>query len=171
MVNRSKKEIIDINKENNSEKIFYYFISKLYEYTKNNKPLYYQMVNFLQEKYELFPTHLKSKALLYENLYIYYYNEEKNNPAGRHNFAEFLELDDEHLFKYYFDHEKVKKNSLLKEVKPIYEQSDSNGSHIFNIGLFSYFYSDLSAISDLKFILNRINNEKTEFHQKNYGIY
>jgi len=46
----------------------------------------------------------------------------------------------------------------LKEVKPIYEQSDANGSHIFNIGLFSYFYSDLSAISDLKFILNRINN-------------
>jgi hypothetical protein len=114
MVNRSKKEIVDINKENNSEKIFYYFISKLYEYTKNNKPLYYQMVNFLQEKYELFPTHLKGKALLYENLYIYYYNEEKNNPTGRHNFAEFLELDDEHLFKYYFDHEKVKKNSLLK---------------------------------------------------------
>jgi hypothetical protein len=77
------------------------------------------------------------------------------------NFAAFLELNDEHLFRYFFDHEKVKKNSLLKEVKPIYEETDANGSHIFNIGLFAYFFSDLSEISDLKFILNRINNEKT----------
>lgn len=80
-------------------------------------------------------------------------------------------MDDEHLFKYYFDHEKIKKNCLLREIKPIYEQSDVNGAHIFNIGLFSYFFSSLSEISDLKYILNRINNEKTEFHKKNYGIY
>ncbi len=60
---------------------------------------------------------------------------------------------------------------MLKEVKPIYEQSDPNGPHLFNIGLFSYFYSERSEISDIKFILNRVNNEKAEFHQKNKGIY
>lgn len=47
--------------------------------------------------------HLKNKAFLYESLYIYYYNEEMNNP-NKFDFAAFLELDDEHLFKYFFDH-------------------------------------------------------------------
>jgi len=59
-------------------------------------------------------------------------------------FIDYLRLSDEELFKMFLNYEKIKKNSLLKEIKPIYELSDTNGSHLFNIGLFSYFYSDLS---------------------------
>jgi len=33
----------------------------------------------------------------------------------------------------------------------------------FNEGILSYFSSDLSQISDLKYILNRVNNAKIEF--------
>ena len=38
-------------------------------------------------------------------------------------------------------------------------------------GLLNYFASDLSEISDLKYILNRLNNKKREFHIQNEGIY
>lgn len=89
MTGKSKKEILKINEYNNSDKIFYFFIAQLYEHCKNNKPFYYQTVNFLQEKYDMFPAHLKNKIVLYENLYIYYFNEEKGNP-NRQSLAEFL---------------------------------------------------------------------------------
>ena len=45
------------------------------------------------------------------------------------------------------------------------------GDEIFNRGLLNYFISDLSSVSDLKYILNRINNEKMEFHEKNQEMY
>jgi len=48
MTGKSKKEILKINEYNNSEKIFYFFIAQLYEHCKNNKPFYYQAINFLQ---------------------------------------------------------------------------------------------------------------------------
>lgn len=35
-----------------------------------------------------------------------------------------------------------------------------DGSDIFNESLLNYFMSDFSEISDLKCILNRLNNEK-----------
>lgn len=38
---------------------------------------------------------------------------------------------------------------------------DGSRSNLFNEGLLSYFKSDLSQISDLKYVLNRVNNEKT----------
>lgn len=37
--------------------------------------------------------------------------------------------------------------------------------------MLNYFASDLSEISDLKYILNRLNNEKREFHIANEPIY
>lgn len=42
---------------------------------------------------------------------------------------------------------------------------------MFSQMLLSYFISDVSEVSDLKYILNRINNEKIEFHQKNQELY
>jgi hypothetical protein len=65
MVNRTRKDIMAVNEDNNSERIFYFFISKLYELNLLSKPFYYQAVIFLQEKYELFPAHLRNKCLLY----------------------------------------------------------------------------------------------------------
>ena len=37
--------------------------------------------------------------------------------------------------------------------------------------MLNYFVSDISEVSDLKYILNRINNEKREFHEKNQSLY
>lgn len=89
MVNRTRKDIIAVNEDNNSERIFYFFISKLYDLNQQTKPFYYQTVIFLQEKYELFPAHLRNKCLLYERLFLYYSREEASNPA-KVGFAAFL---------------------------------------------------------------------------------
>jgi len=43
----------------------------------------------------------------------------------------------------------------------------ARGTAWFNEGILSYFSSDLSEISDLKYILNRINNAKLEFFAEN----
>lgn len=55
--------------------------------------MYYQIVQFLEEKYERYPAHLKGKAPLYENLYIYYFNEEQQN-CDKIPFSDFLEWND-----------------------------------------------------------------------------
>ena len=51
----------------------------------------------------------------------------------------------------------MKKGCLLREAKTIFEHSEG-GRELYNEGLLSYFASDLSEISDLKYILNRLNN-------------
>jgi hypothetical protein len=40
-------------------------------------------------------------------------------------------------------------------------KSEFPGIDVFNQGLLEYFESDLSEISDLKYLLNRMNNEKS----------
>lgn len=42
---------------------------------------------------------------------------------------------------------------------------------MFNQSLFSYFKSEISEISNLKYLLNRINNEKKEFHSNHESMY
>ena len=63
------------------------------------------------------------------------------------------------------------KGLLLKEIKPLCENASEDGSKLFNEGLLKYFSSDISEVSDLKYILNRINNNKIEFHRKNQEMY
>lgn len=73
-----------------------------------------------------------------------------------------MRLKDDEMFKTIFDHEKFRKGSLLKEIKPIYEELGQGEK--FNYGLLKFFSSHLSQVSDIKYLLNRINNEKLEFH-------
>lgn len=47
-------------------------------------------------------------------------------------------------------------------MKPLYYQL--SGPEAFHEGLLNYFASDLSEVSDIKHLLNRMNNEKKEFH-------
>ena len=90
-LSHTRREIEEVNLGNNSERMFYSFIASIYETHKEaNKPFYYQTVTFLEERYEFFPEHLRGKCFLYENLYIYYYNEEKLNSHSRCTFAKFL---------------------------------------------------------------------------------
>ncbi len=79
-------------------------------------------------------------------------------------------MQDFQLFRELFKYEKIKKGCLLKDAKQIYSQM-IDGNQFYNQSLLRYFTSDLSEISDLKCILNRLNNEKRQFHMENEGIY
>lgn len=70
-----------------------------------------------------------------------------------------MRLKDYELFGELFKYEKIKKGCLLKDAKGIYA-SIANGKQLYDEGLLNYFKSELSEISDLKAILNRLNNEK-----------
>lgn len=72
----------------------------------------------------------------------------------------FMSLDDEKLFAYLFEIERERKGLLLSEIKPIYEESSDDGLKIFNESLLDYFKKPVSQLSDIKYLLNRINNEK-----------
>ena len=93
MTCKSRKEILKTKDFNNSDKIFYFFIAKLFEHSRCNTFFCEQVVSQLQEKYVLFPAHLKNKIVLYENLYKYYCFEEKESGI-RLPLSEFLEWDD-----------------------------------------------------------------------------
>ena len=41
----------------------------------------------------------------------------------------------------------------------------------FNYGLLKFFSDPVSQLSDIKYLLNRINNEKLEFHAENEEMY
>jgi len=110
------------------------------------------MVKFIEETYILFPPHLFNNVQLYRDLYVYF----KNSSEGIENFQEFLQKTDQEIFKKIFDHEKIKKGSFLGKIKPIYENLKQGDK--FNIGLLKYFSSNLSEVSDIKYLLNRINN-------------
>ena len=65
----------------------------------------------------------------------------------------------------YFEIEKHEISGfILKKIKPLYETILPNGKDVFNHGMLKYFLSDLSVVSDLKTIFNKLNNEKNEFH-------
>ena len=65
----------------------------------------------------------------------------------------------------YFEREKIEKGGfILKKIMPLYEKIVRNGKGIFTEGLYNYFSSDYSSVADLKCILNKLNNEKNEFH-------
>ena len=126
-----------------------------------------EVVDYLETNYTRLPTHLKGKIFLYRHLWTYFQAEKHPHLTS---FNSFLKLRDHELFKEMFRYEKVKKGCLLKDAKHIY-QSAPNGIELYHEGLLNYFASDLSEISDLKYILNRLNNEKREFHIENEGIY
>ena len=116
------------------------------------------IVNHLQDKYHKFPQYLYSNVFLYRALFEYF----RGDGVLEEDFTTFLRRKDEDIFKKIFDHEKVKKGSLLREIKPIYEGMGMSDK--FNYGLLKFFSSPISELSDIKYLLNRINNEKREFH-------
>jgi hypothetical protein len=83
---------------------------------------------------------------LYVDLWAYYAKHYALAKARKRNLHEFFKLKGEDLFKFFFDLEKVRKNCILKEIKPIYltAKSEYPGIDVFNQGLLEYFESDLS---------------------------
>ena len=72
----------------------------------------------------------------------------------------------------YFTKEKEEKGIfILKNIKPIYERSTSDGLNIFMRNMYHFFQSNQSSWSDLKIILNKFNNQKVGFHKHNQLIF
>lgn len=168
LVALSKQKILEVQQFNESDGVFYFFIEKLFVCSRDEAHLQ-QVVAFMEHTYARLPAHLKGKIFLYKKLFDYF-AAEKQHHSDIASFNNFLKLKDHELFKELFRYEKLKKGCLLKDAKRIYE-SIANGVELYHEALLNYFASDLSEISDLKYILNRLNNEKREFHIENEGIY
>lgn len=141
LVALSKQKIIEIQQFNESDGIFYFFIEKIFQYSKDELHLQ-QVVDFMEIKYARLPAHLKGKIFLYKKLFNYFASE-KQNHSEISSFNSFLKLKDHELFKELFRYEKIKKGCLLKDAKKIYE-SINNGVELYHEGLLNYFASDLS---------------------------
>jgi hypothetical protein len=119
------------------------------------------------------PQNIAGKVFLYER--IFRFLAEKNILPLKNGkpmaLCEFFELRDFELIKHFFDKERSIKGLLLKDIKNIYKEILPNAREIFNKALLNYFSSELSQISDLKYMLNRINSEKHGFHRENQDIY
>lgn len=128
----------------------------------------------MEANYKSLPNHLHGKMLLYWITYSYLKSKKLIPMVSDENpteikFSDFLRLKDFEAFKHFFNIEREHKDVLLGEIRPLCEKAGF--SKEFNEGLLNYFVSDLSEVSDLKYILNRINNKKLEFHMKNQDMY
>lgn len=103
MTGKSKEQILKINKSNNSDEIFYFFISKVFEHVKDEEALN-KVISFVQRNYEKMPLHIHEKIFLYRKIYNYFMenNKSKNNEKLK-NFHDLLQMRDFELFKEFFE--------------------------------------------------------------------
>lgn len=151
MIFLTRKQIMDEFNKIKDDKLFFTLINLLFQLEKDKDKLE-KIINYMQDTYILFPHHLYNHVHLYRELYLYF----KTNSKSQDTFETFLVKKDQQIMKQIFDHEKIKKGSFLKQVKPIYEKV--NQTFKFNRELLNYFSSNLSEPSDIKYLLNRINN-------------
>ena len=164
MIFLNKSSLQAIYGQFKAESLFYNLVEHIYDNYSSQAKID-DLVHYLEDTYLLFPPHLFNTVQLYRELFLYF----KDNQVLSETFNHFLRRTDQEIFKKIFDHEKFKKGSFLKEIKPIYESL--RHSDKFNVGLLKYFSSNLSEVSDIKYLLNRINNEKREFHAENEEMY
>ena len=86
-----------LNKENNSELIFYFFISKVFEII-HDENIQFEVIYFLEENYMLIPEHLQGKIFLYFNLHKFYKANHHKAKLPAMKLDEFLNLNDAQLF-------------------------------------------------------------------------
>lgn len=111
------------------------------------------------ETYKLLPARLRGKFRFYSELYKRFNNFYSYNLKGIIDAIEFFSLSEDELFQLYFLKERAEKGIfILKQIKPIYEKSATNGIQIFLRNMFNFFKADESSWSDLKVILNKFNN-------------
>jgi hypothetical protein len=72
-------------------------------------------------------------------------------------------LKEQDIFRLVFSNEKDCKKLVLTEIKAIYNETTQKDA--YDNGILSYFKSPYSTLADLKYILNRINSRKIEFHE------
>lgn len=116
LVALSKQKILEVQQFNESDAVFYFFIEKLFQHSRNEMQLS-EVVDYLETNYTRLPTHLKGKIFLYRHLWTYFQAEKHPHLTS---FNSFLKLRDHELFKEMFRYEKVKKGCLLKDAKHIY---------------------------------------------------
>jgi hypothetical protein len=155
-----------LSAKNGHESMFYLFLCKVYHLNIFNSQLR-QLISYVEAKYDLMPEHLRGKLELYLIMYSIFAEIDKSL-----SLYEFLKLRQHELFKLYFEREKAEKGGfILKKIKPLYEELLGKGKEIFNQGMYEYFSSEESTVSDLKCILSKLNNEKNEFHINSEHLY
>ena len=71
MIDLENEEIINADKKNNSQEVFYFFIEKVFE-TITDEEVLKDLLSYIQDNYKKFPKHIKNKVLLYSKLYQYH---------------------------------------------------------------------------------------------------
>lgn len=164
MVIDSRESIIKNSEKIKSEQTFFYFIAKVFEQI-SEKEVLRELIDFIELTYENIPSKIRGKIFLLHTIYCFFC--EKNIVPTSNNhpilFSEFLNFEDYELIKHCFDKERSMKGLILKDIKTIFSQEgnkngNKEGDSHFNQALLNYFISPLSSVSDLKYILNRINN-------------
>ncbi len=142
-----------------SEDIFYRVLCRILDLNILNEKLN-RLIFHIEENYELYPSHLRGKFALYFFLFVTF-----ENFNQQYKLQDFFKIKQSELFKRYFEREKYEKNGfILKKIRPLYEKVVENGKKSFNDGLYNYFSSEQSTVGDLKCILNKLNNQKMQFH-------
>ena len=145
-------------------------IGKIFEHIDSEEEVR-RLIDHIQNSYEQLPGHIYGKIFLYHELFKHFKRYEKDGKVEPvcDTLEQFLGLKDEEIFKAMFAFERIRKGFILKETMPLY--SALSTTDIFDQGLLNYFASEHSGVSEIKYLLNRINNEKKEFHEQNGNLY
>jgi len=146
--------------------IYYRLLDLLFNIIKEHEKRQ-PIVEFIENNYTV-PEHLPGRIRLYWELHCFFSLPDKL-PGYRMRFEELLPLREEDIYRMIFSCEKNCKRLVLTEIKLIYQLTTPSG--YYDEGILAYFRSEYSSIADLKYLLNRINNQKIEFHEQNQNLY
>jgi hypothetical protein len=90
LVALSKQKILEVQQFNESDAVFYFFIEKLFQHSRNETQLT-EVVDYLETNYTRLPAHLKGKIFLYRHLWTYFQAEKHPQLTS---FNSFLKLRD-----------------------------------------------------------------------------
>jgi hypothetical protein len=170
-VHLTRAQLQNLHTRNSSDAPFLRVLERIFETVREHASLR-AIVDLLQDNYPRLPNHLLGKIFLYHRLHEHLRTAQppslpEDERVGA--FEDFLRWRDPQVFRAMFAAEKLRKGFILKEMKELFGKHSSNET--FREGLLNYFASPLSEISDIKYLLNRMNNEKREFHEENEGLY
>lgn len=110
----------------------------------------------MQEKY-IIPEHLIGRIFLYWELHKFF-ETPGVLPGYNLKFEDFLKLKEDQIYQLVFSNEKNCKKLILTDIKDIYNRIVDK--EIYDLSILTYFKAPYSTIADLKYLLNRINNQK-----------
>lgn len=109
------------------------------------------------------------RIFLYWELHKFF-SEPEVLPGYEMRFEEFMPLKEDEIYQLVFSNENRNcKRLILTSIKDIYTRITRK--EMYDDSILTYFKAPYSSIADLKYLLNRINNQKMEFHEANQNLY